>query len=202
MDPAALARLALLSAILSLSATSATPPAPTNNTNTASPSNASTYTVQAGDTLYSIALKFNTTIAALQQANNITNPNTLAVGQRLVISGTVAENVVTPSPTARGPTQTTPPQSTTSPTKTASNALATDTYIVKAGDTLATIAVRFGVTVAELQRLNNLSNPNLIAVGQRLLIPAAAPAEPLPDGVVVDPSDAPQGKTIVIKVTT
>src|SRR6266496_987274 len=106
MDPQALARLALLSAILALGANSA--PAPVANT---TQGNNATYLVQAGDTLFSIATKFNTTVAALQQANNITNPNALAVGQRLVIPGTVAQNVVTPVPTARGPTPTVPSNS-------------------------------------------------------------------------------------------
>ena len=43
------------------------------------------YTVKAGDTLYSIAVKYNTTIAALASANNISNVNNISVGQVLVI---------------------------------------------------------------------------------------------------------------------
>lgn len=45
-------------------------------------------------------------------------------------------------------------------------------YYVKAGDTLTSIAQRFGTTVDELVRLNNLRNPNLIYVNQRILLPA------------------------------
>jgi GH25 family lysozyme M1 (1,4-beta-N-acetylmuramidase) len=44
-----------------------------------------TYTVQAGDTLYAIAIKFGTTVAAIANANNITNPNQISVGQVLII---------------------------------------------------------------------------------------------------------------------
>ncbi len=44
-----------------------------------------TYTVQAGDTLYSIAIKFGTTVAALAAKNNIANPNLIQVGQVLVL---------------------------------------------------------------------------------------------------------------------
>jgi LysM repeat protein len=46
---------------------------------------AKTYVVQAGDTLYMIAMRFNTTIQALMVANNLSNPNTIYVGQVLVL---------------------------------------------------------------------------------------------------------------------
>ncbi len=44
-----------------------------------------TYTVKSGDTLYAIAIKFNTTVAAIATYNNITNPNSISVGQVLNI---------------------------------------------------------------------------------------------------------------------
>ena len=44
-----------------------------------------TYTVKAGDTLYAIAIKFGTTVAAIATANNLTNPNQISVGQVLII---------------------------------------------------------------------------------------------------------------------
>ena len=54
-----------------------------------------------------------------------------------------------------------------------------DEYVVQAGDTLFAIALRFGVTAAEIAAANGLSNPNLIFVGQRLVIPGNGPlAEP------------------------
>lgn len=52
-------------------------------------------------------------------------------------------------------------------------------YTVKAGDTLSAIAKAYGSTPAELARLNNLENPNLIRVGQVLKVPVAA--APAPD---------------------
>ncbi len=44
-----------------------------------------TYTIKAGDTLYAIAIKFGTTVAAIASANNITNPNQISAGQILII---------------------------------------------------------------------------------------------------------------------
>jgi murein DD-endopeptidase MepM/ murein hydrolase activator NlpD len=59
------------------------------------------------------------------------------------------------------------------------------TYVVQAGDTLSAIARRFGTTVTVLMELNNLANPNLIYVGQTLVIrepePTATPDSTIPD---------------------
>jgi len=104
-----------------------------------------TYTVQAGDTLYSIARQFNTTVDRLKALNNLTS-NNLSIGQVLIIS----EEVDVP----------------TQP----DNAIV---YIVKAGDTLYGIANRYGVSVADIIELNDL-NTTVLSVGQQLLIPNQA----------------------------
>ncbi|MCC5896024.1 MAG: LysM peptidoglycan-binding domain-containing protein [Alkalibacterium sp.] len=108
------------------------------------PSTTVRYTVKSGDTLYAIALRYNTTVARIAAANNITNTNLIRVGQVLII------------PTSGGTV--TPPPSTTV------------TYTVKSGDTLYAIALRYNTTVARLSSVNNISNPNLIRVGQVLVI--------------------------------
>lgn len=65
-------------------------------------------------------------------------------------------------------------------------------YIVKAGDTLSTIATTFETTVDELMALNNLSDPNLIEIGQELRIPTLLPSvEPLPGGVPPETTEQP-----------
>lgn len=111
-------------------------------------SGSQTYTVRSGDTLYSIALRFNTTVARLASANNISNTNLIRVGQVLIIPGT-------------GGGSTPPPSSPV-------------TYTVRSGDTLSSIARRYNTTVAQLASLNNISNPNLIRVGQVLTIPGSS----------------------------
>jgi murein DD-endopeptidase MepM/ murein hydrolase activator NlpD len=72
---------------------------------------------------------------------------------------------------------------------------------VRAGDTLAQIAAQFGVSLPELMRANNLTNPNLISVGQRLIIPSPAPAQPAPAGVALTPQNVKQGETLTIVYT-
>jgi LysM repeat protein len=92
-----------------------TPPPPTTATATPTPPSGGviTYVVQRGDTLYRIALRFGTTIAALRAANNLHNTNLIYVGQVLIIpigstppTATPVGPTRTPTPTPIGPTAT------------------------------------------------------------------------------------------------
>ena len=116
------------------------------------------YIVQSGDTLLRIANRFGVTTQQIITLNSITNPNLIRVGQRLLIPVSTAG--------VSAPATTTSPSPTPSPTP------AVTTYSVVAGDTLFSIARRFGVTVAALAELNSITNANLIRIGQRLQIPA------------------------------
>jgi LysM repeat protein len=109
---------------------------------------ATSYTVQPGDTLYSIARRFNTTPEALAQLNNLVNPDILVVGQILAIPG--AGGVTQPSGTQGG-----------------------TVYTVQVGDTMFSIAQRFHTTVEAIAQANDIYNPWFIYVGQRLVIPVA-----------------------------
>jgi lipoprotein NlpD len=48
---------------------------------------------------------------------------------------------------------------------------APDTYVVKRGDTLYTIGLKFGISAKAIQEANNISNPDRISPGQELVIP-------------------------------
>ncbi len=65
--------------------TATTAAKPTQTPQTTTNGQSGSYTVQAGDTLYTIAVKFNVTIQALMKANSITDPTSLQAGQVLVI---------------------------------------------------------------------------------------------------------------------
>ena len=100
------------------------------------------YTVRSGDTLSEIANKYNVTVQSIALENGISNPNIIYVGQVLRIE-TVRYNV---------------------------HATGNIIYLIRQGDTLSGIAQRYGTTVNELVRLNDIQNPNLIYVGEKLRI--------------------------------
>ena len=137
--------------------TSPTPnPTPTPNPNPTLPNtNYINYIVKSGDTLGQIASKYSTTVNIIASLNNISNPNLIHVGQVLKIPTTTTTNTNTPTITAPTPSN---------------NYI---NYTIKSGDTLGQIASMYGTTVNVLASLNNISNPNLIHVGQVLKIPSS-----------------------------
>lgn len=109
--------------------------------------------IKKGDTLSQIALDYNTTIEKLVQINNISNPNLIFAGNKLLV-----------------------------PVKSESNNEQNNNenyiqnyqiYSVKKGDTLLQIAINYNNTVEKIVSLNNINNPNLIYVGQKIKIPIA-----------------------------
>jgi LysM repeat protein len=120
---------------------------------------ATTYEVQRGDSLWTVARRHNLTVAELAAANNLRADATLRIGQTLVIPGGVAPAAVNGS----GVSSATVPSGTTE-------------YTVRSGDTLTVIARRHGTTVSELRALNGLRN-DTIRVGQTLLVPAGGPRD-------------------------
>ncbi len=99
------------------------------------------YTVQAGDTLSAIARRTGSTVPTLVSINQLSNANQIRVGEIMLVPAAV-EN--------RG---------------------STAGYIVQRGDTIASLARRYHSTVGVLLWLNGLANPNLIHIGQPLLVP-------------------------------
>ena len=98
------------------------------------------YIVKKGDSLYGIANLYNTTVSEIKGLNNLTT-NNLSIGQVLKIP--VKEEVDT--------------------------SVSDDVYVVKSGDTLYSISKKYGITVDDIKKLNNLSSNNL-SIGQNLII--------------------------------
>ena len=117
------------------------------------------YTVRWGDTLYSIARRHGATVQAIAQASGISNTSFIRVGQVLCI-----------------PTGEAPPPPPTPPSD--------GYYTVQRGDTLSSIARRYGTTVQAIAQANQIYNPSLIHVGQVLLIPSGGTPIPPSSGDV------------------
>lgn len=101
------------------------------------------YTVQPGDTLSEIAIKYGISWEYLAQINNLSDPNLIYPGQVLIINS--SSSIIPP----------------TKPSV---------TYTVQYGDTLSEIAASYNTTWEHLAQINNISNTDLIYQGQVLII--------------------------------
>jgi len=121
---------------------------------------AGTVTVQPGQTLSEVAAETDTTVAALAAANGIGNPDLIVAGSVLRVPGSPASAPSAPAPSAPAPT--TPAPTTPAPTK---------TVTVAPGETLSSLAARFGTTASALAAANGIGNPDLIVAGSVLRVP-------------------------------
>lgn len=164
---------------LRLPGTAGAVPIAANEAPSTTASQPTTYVVQPGDTLSAIALRYDTTVAALAAANGIVASGYIHVGQRLVI----------PEPGTSLP----PAQPVTL------------THVVQAGETLGGIGLRYGVSAWAIARVNGLAGVSYIYPGQRLTIPVVGASTAVtasgPKRVEIDVSTqhmyAWQGDTLV-----
>jgi LysM repeat protein len=139
------------------------------------------YTVIKGDTFDSIRKKSNVSLKALEEANPGVDPKKLKIGQKLHI----------PAPTSAPTPGVAPMAGATESTASGGE----QTYKVKSGDNLTTIAKHFHVTIKAIQSANNMTTTS-IKVGQTLKIPAGAapaPAETMPPPVTAPSAPVPAG---------
>lgn len=134
------------------------------------------YTVASGDTVWEIARRHHSSVAAIVAANALRSGGAvIAVGDRLQIPAGGA--------TAQRPSRAIPSRSAEGPRTSSGKRVL---YVVRAGDTVGAIAARYRVSIAAVVSANGLANAHVIRVGQRLTIPGArgastaAPATALP----------------------
>ena len=107
-----------------------------------------TYVVQPGDNLFRISLRYNVTVQAMAQANNITNPGLIYVGQTLTV-----------------------PTGGTAPAPSTPSSSCSTVYTVQPGDNLFRIALRYNYSQYYLAQYNGIANPSIVYVGQQICIP-------------------------------
>ena len=107
------------------------------------------YTISQGDTLYSIAEKYDLPVSLLMKVNGIDNPYNLQIGTRLCIPGTEDQLPQAPEECF-------------------------ETYVVVPGDTLYLIAKKHGIKLDNLMRANPNIDPYNLLIGTELCIPTEA----------------------------
>ena len=112
------------------------------------------YTVRRGDTLFSLARRFGTSVWQLASANHIVNVNLIRTGQHLNVPCGEVERPKEPCCVQPKPVKE-----------------LCCVYRVKCGDTLSRIAAMHGTTVWQLASANHIANPNRIFAGQWLRVP-------------------------------
>jgi LysM repeat protein len=112
-----------------------------------------TYTVQAGDTIPWLALRYDLDVAALRAVNNLSEGDAIRTGQQLILPASEEDLQVT-APLLR--------------------------YTVQPGDSLGLIAQAHGTTLDALMTINRIANSDLIQPGQELTIPAPTDDTPAP----------------------
>ena len=111
--------------------------------------------VEGGDSLSKIAKRYDTTTEILAAINGICDVNQIYVGQKILLAaaGSETDDGVDPEPISV-------------------------TVIVEAGDSLSKIAKQYDTTVDDLMVANDITDPNLVLVGQELVVSGIVPVVP------------------------
>lgn len=173
-----------------------------------------THVVQPGETLRSIANFYNRTVTELTEINHLSNPDTIYVGQELLLVPEATDAPATeatplpPTEILPTPVPDVPPTAIPEADEAAPAGDSTLIHVVQRGETLFRIATAYGVTVNALAQANSIGDPTLIYAGQRLLIPGYEAPElavdlPAPfTAIDVTPQRLVEGKTARIRITT
>lgn len=146
-----------------------------------------TYTVQRGDSLWSIAKRHRITVAELARANNLNAGATLRPNQKLIVPTKAAA----PKDLSTVPAATEKSGATTARPATGEVVR----HTVLPGESLGTIARKYQVTVGEIAAANNITDPAKIRAGQQLVIPGFRAVNSRPAASTATPPASQQTAT-------
>jgi len=148
------------------------------------PASGESIQVQQGDTLYAIAKRHGVSISALIDVNALTHGSTIKPGQRLLLpAGVTARAAPMPAAAEPPPVAATPraPVARAAPPPAGAPAAIAGwegRHTMRAGESLYGIARRYKVPLAELQRVNGITEPTRVRIGAELYVPGTGEALP------------------------
>ena len=147
-----------------------------STTAAATPVAGASYTIQEGDTLFGISLRYDVSWTDIAAANGLTEDSLLQIGQVIKIPG--VDDTATAASSAAIPAATTATTATVASTGMTTTTAAANTtsgapsvYTVRIGDTLFGIAIRYGITRRALAEANGITETAQVVIGQKLTIP-------------------------------
>lgn len=138
------------------------------------------YSVQAGDTLFGIALRFGLDWTKLAAANQLTENSILQIGQTLRLPGVAADTIANTAPVTTTKAVSITAVATKAPPTPGAKASpppGSTRYTVKAGDTLFSIALQYDLSWPTVGAANGLGENDLLRIGQELIIPVPAASQ-------------------------
>lgn len=144
------------------------------------------HTVAAGETVTSIAGKHGVSVSAMLAANDLGSTSVIYPGQSLVVPGLAPASFVTPIASAPQPAPAAAPGGA---------------YTIKSGDTLTSVATRFGVTVQDILNANGLNWSSIIYAGRTLTVPGpTAVSTPTRTGVVSMTNEMRRNASTIVSI--
>ena len=138
---------------------------PSRQSTSTANTNPTTHKVSAGESLTAIARRYNISLHALAKENGLSVTDGVLIGQTLKLSSDAKTANTTMANTSSSPSVNKP-----------------ESYTVRAGDSLTSVAATHGLTVGQLASYNNLANDAHILIGQRLWL-VAGKVKPQPVSV-------------------
>jgi LysM repeat protein len=153
------------------------------------------YTIARGDTISRIAARFGVPVESVLSANGLGWSSIIYPGQTIAIPAVAA-----PAAPRIDLVSATSPTAPTAPSAPTARPVPTSSYTIVSGDTISSIAARFGVTTQAVLAANGLTAASIIYPGQTIVIPVAggSPAGGVSGGSVTTLTAEQEGNARII----